>query len=62
LARLKSAASGPSEGERMILFTLLEAYRSTRKSDCDERAFMLTAVGIPSRLDFDGQQYVLKVD
>jgi len=42
--------------------TLFEAYRSPRKADCEERAFVLTAVGIPSHLDFDGFQYVLMVE
>jgi rhomboid protease GluP len=46
----------------MFLSNLLEAYRSPHKSDCDDRAFMLMAVGIPSRLDFDGQHYFLMVD
>jgi rhomboid protease GluP len=46
----------------MMLTTLLEAYRSTRRADCDERAFVLTAVGIPTRLDFDGWEFVVMVD
>jgi len=45
-----------------MLSTLFEAYRSPRKADCEERAFVLTAVGIPSHLDFDGFEYVLRVD
>ncbi|MBX5463037.1 MAG: hypothetical protein IRZ28_18360, partial [Steroidobacteraceae bacterium] len=45
-----------------MLPTLLEVYRSPRSSDCEERAFMLTAVGVPSLVDFDGVQYVLRVD
>jgi membrane associated rhomboid family serine protease len=46
----------------VMLSTLFEAYRSPRKADCEERAFVLTAVGIPSHLDFDGFQYVLMVE
>ena len=30
----------------MMLTTVLEVFRSFRKADCDERAFVLTAVGI----------------
>jgi membrane associated rhomboid family serine protease len=46
----------------MMLSTVFEAYRSPRKTDCEERAFVLTAVGIPSHLEFDGFEYVLMVD
>lgn len=42
--------------------TLLDIYRSPRRADCEERAFVLTAVGVPSLVDFDGMQYVLRVD
>jgi membrane associated rhomboid family serine protease len=45
-----------------MLPTLLEIYRSTRSADCEERAFVLTAVGVPSVIDFDGFQYVIRVD
>jgi membrane associated rhomboid family serine protease len=38
-----------------------EVFRSFRKSDCDEAAFVLTAVGIPSEVHVDGMQYVLTV-
>jgi membrane associated rhomboid family serine protease len=38
-----------------------EVFRSFRKSECDERAFVLTAVGIPSHVHFDGLRYVLTV-
>jgi membrane associated rhomboid family serine protease len=45
---------------------LLEVFRSRRRADCEERAFMLTAVGIPSHIDavagFGGPEYVLMVD
>lgn len=46
----------------MMLTTVLEVFRSSRKADCDERAFVLTAVGIPSHVHFDGWQYVLAVE
>ncbi len=45
-----------------MLPTLLEIYRSTRSADCEERAFMLMAVGVPSVIDFDGFQYVIRVE
>jgi rhomboid protease GluP len=37
-------------------------YRSARRSDCDERALVLTAVDIASAISFDGVQYFLEVD
>jgi rhomboid protease GluP len=37
-------------------------FRSTRSSDCEERAFVLTAVGIESVTGFDGTDYILHVD
>ena len=46
----------------MMLTAVLEVFRSFRKSECDERAFVLTAVGIPSQVHFDGMQYVLTVE
>jgi rhomboid protease GluP len=46
----------------MMLTAIVEVFRSWRKSDCDERAFMLTAVGIPSHVHFDGWHYVLTVE
>jgi membrane associated rhomboid family serine protease len=46
----------------MMLTAVLEVFRSFRKSECDERAFMLTAVGIASQVHFDGMQYVLTVE
>ena len=46
----------------MMLTAVLEVFRSFRKADCDERAFVLTAVGIPSHVHFDGWQYVLTVE
>jgi membrane associated rhomboid family serine protease len=37
-------------------------FHSARRSDCDERAFMLAAIGIASTIQFDGLQFVLEVD
>jgi len=45
-----------------MLPTLLEIYRSTRSVDCEERAFVLTAVGVPSVIDRDGLDYVVRVE
>jgi membrane associated rhomboid family serine protease len=40
----------------------LEVFRSTRRPDCDERAFMLAAIGIASTIHVDDLQFVLKVE
>jgi rhomboid protease GluP len=40
---------------------LIDVYRSERKIDCDNRAFVLTAVNIPSAVDFDGEAHVVRV-
>ncbi|MEP7242375.1 MAG: rhomboid family intramembrane serine protease [Gammaproteobacteria bacterium] len=45
-----------------MLPVLLEIYRSARSADCEERAFVLTAVGIPSLVDVEGGEYVIWVD
>jgi membrane associated rhomboid family serine protease len=45
-----------------MLPTLLEVFRSPRSAECEERAFMLTAVGVPNVVDFDGFQYVIRVE
>lgn len=37
-------------------------YRSIARADCDERAFMLRAVAIPSVVAFDGEWFVVGVD
>jgi rhomboid protease GluP len=37
-------------------------FQSARRSDCDERAFVLAAIGIASAIGFDGLQFVLEVD
>jgi membrane associated rhomboid family serine protease len=42
--------------------TAIEVYRSTRRPDCDERGFMLAAIGIAATVHFDGLHYVLEVD
>jgi rhomboid protease GluP len=39
-----------------------EIYRTTRKSACEERALVLTAVGIPSAIRVDGALYLLEVE
>ena len=44
------------------LTTVTEVFRSFRKADCEERAFVLTAVGIPNHVHFDGWLYVLTVE
>jgi len=46
----------------MMLNTVQEVFRSWRKADCDELAFVLTAVGIPNHVHFDGWHYVLTVE
>jgi membrane associated rhomboid family serine protease len=45
-----------------MLPTLIEIFRSPRSADCEERAFVLTAVGVPSVVDYDGFQYVVRVE
>jgi membrane associated rhomboid family serine protease len=45
-----------------MLPTLLEVFRSPRSAECEERAFVLTAVGVPNVVDFDGVQYVIRVE
>jgi rhomboid protease GluP len=39
-----------------------EVYRAARRAACDERAFMLNAIGIASSIEFDGLQFVLLVE
>src|SRR5262245_51133590 len=46
----------------MMLNTIQEVFRSWRKADCEELAFVLTAVGIPNHVHFDGWHYVLTVE
>jgi rhomboid protease GluP len=45
-----------------MLPTLLEVFRSTRSAECEERALVLTAMGVPNVVDFDGFQYVIRVE
>jgi membrane associated rhomboid family serine protease len=45
-----------------MLPTLLEVFRSTRSAECEERALVLTAVGVPNVVDYDGSHYVIRVD
>ncbi len=40
----------------------IAVYRSLRASDCEEHAFVLTAVGVPHTIAFDGTGYALLVD
>jgi membrane associated rhomboid family serine protease len=39
-----------------------EVFRSLHRSACEERAFVLAAVGIPSGVATDGAQFLLEVD
>jgi rhomboid protease GluP len=41
---------------------VIEIFRSRRRAACEERALVLTAVGIPSILRRDGGAYLLEVD
>jgi rhomboid protease GluP len=45
-----------------MLPTLQEVFRTARSAECEERALVLTAVGVPSVVDFDGSQYVIRVE
>ncbi len=45
-----------------MLSEAVEVYRSMRLADCEERAFMLTAVGVASELARAGEHFVLLVD
>jgi membrane associated rhomboid family serine protease len=42
--------------------SMTEVFRAARQADCDERVFMLSAVGIASTVDFDGANFLLQVD
>ena len=46
----------------VMLSEAIEVYRSARRVDCDVRAFMLTAVGVPNELVRDGRYFLLRVD
>ena len=39
-----------------------DVFRSARRRACDERAFVLTAVGIVSEIELDGDAYVVRVE
>jgi membrane associated rhomboid family serine protease len=41
---------------------LAEVFRSALRLDCDERGFMLAAVGVPSTIEFDAEQFLLLVE
>jgi rhomboid protease GluP len=45
-----------------MLPTLLEVFRTSRSAECEERALVLTAVGVPNVIDFDGAHYVIRVE
>jgi rhomboid protease GluP len=45
-----------------MLPTLLEVFRTSRSAECEERALVLTAVGVPNVVDYDGAQYVIRVE
>jgi rhomboid protease GluP len=45
-----------------MLTDAIEVYRCTRFADCEERAFMLTAVGVPNEFDHADGYYRLWVD
>jgi membrane associated rhomboid family serine protease len=40
----------------------VDVFRSARRRACDERAFVLTAVGIESEIELDGEAYAVRVD
>src|SRR5262245_46492756 len=46
----------------MNAVSLAEVFRSLNRADCEERAFVLTAVGIPNRIEFDGWLHTLVVE
>ncbi len=49
------------EGEGNAPAGIAAIFHSALRAECDERAFVLGAVGIPSVLAFDGERYVLGV-
>jgi rhomboid protease GluP len=42
--------------------TPIEIFRSPHRGDCEDRAFVLSAVGISSIISFDGSHFILQVD
>lgn len=45
-----------------MLTEAIEIYRSARLSDCEERAFMLTAVDVPNETTREGENFLLWVE
>ena len=45
-----------------MLIEAIEVYRSARLADCEERAFVLTALGIAHELAHEGDHYLLRAD
>lgn len=43
------------------MFEAKQIYRSARLADCEELAFVLTAIGIASEIEWDGEAHVLQV-
>jgi len=41
---------------------VIEVFRCARRADCDERALVLTAIGIAATIHYDGLEYTLEVD
>src|ERR1700693_493157 len=47
---------------RTMIDPVTAVFRSPYRSECHERGFMLSAVGIPSAIEFDGEGFLLSVD
>lgn len=45
-----------------MLTEAVEVYRSRRRTECEERAFVLTAVGVPNEMVRETSGYLLRVD
>lgn len=45
-----------------MLTEAVEVYRSRRRTECEERAFVLTAVGVPNEMVRETAGYLLRVD
>lgn len=59
-ATLEPCRGGHHTGQ--VLHQPVEVFRSARRRACDERAFMLQAVGIGSAVDWDGTDYLIFVE
>ncbi len=46
----------------MIPSIFIEVFHSPRRKDCEDRAFVLSAVGIASTIGFDGEHFRLQVE